>query len=262
MVGPSGHTPADLPVSLEDPALSGLFDLMDLMLRATKGSATELDAKGMIDTLVARTGEVVPAARWASLTVVRSGAVKTLTSSHPTARLVDSIQYELGSGPCLDAILDDHVYLTADVVADARWPEFGRRAHEETGLRSALAFRLVLLDESTVIAGLNLFSPEPEAFDDTSVRMGTMLATQCSLLLTAYLASDAAENLSRGLESNREIGVAMGVLMAKHNLTRAQSFDLLRMASQDSNRKLADIAAEVADTGALPLRRLRAKLGD
>ena len=54
-----------------------------------------------------------------------------------------------------------------------------------------------------------------------------------------------------------EIGVAMGVLMAKHNITRDQAFGLLRVASQDSNRRLAELAVEVADTGELPLRRLR-----
>ena len=41
--------------------------------------------------------------------------------------------------------------------------------------------------------------------------------------------------------------------MMKHKLTRQQAFDLLRVASQHSNRKLRDIAVEVADTGTLDL---------
>ena len=40
--------------------------------------------------------------------------------------------------------------------------------------------------------------------------------------------------------------------MAHHQLTRDQAFDLLRLASQRTNRKLADIAREVAETGADP----------
>ena len=54
------------------------------------------------------------------------------------------------------------------------------------------------------------------------------------------------------MKNSRDIGCAMGVLMATHKVTREQAFDLLRMASQHAHRKLADIAAEVADTGTLP----------
>lgn len=243
--------------TVEESGAIGVLDLVDLMLQASKGGEAELGTKDMIDGLVARTGEVVQDAQWSSVTVVRSGVLKTLTASDAAAERVDAIQYALGSGPCLDAILEDHVYLTGDVANDGRWPTFGRRAFEEVGLRSVLAFRLVLLDESRVIAGLNLYSSAPDAFDELAVQQGTMLATQCSLLVTAHLASDEAVNLARALESNREIGVAMGVLMARHNVTRDQAFGLLRVASQDSNRRLSELAVEVADTGELPLRRLR-----
>lgn len=54
--------------------------------------------------------------------------------------------------------------------------------------------------------------------------------------------------------ANREIGVAIGVLMHEHRLSQAQAFDVLRAASQDSNRRLADIALEVVTTGTLNIR--------
>ena len=38
--------------------------------------------------------------------------------------------------------------------------------------------------------------------------------------------------------------------MARRNLTRDQAFAILRYATQNSNRTLQDVAAEVADTGA------------
>ena len=56
---------------------------------------------------------------------------------------------------------------------------------------------------------------------------------------------------SRRLDSNREIGVALGILMSRHLITQAQAFDLLRMASQHTHRKLREIATEVAETGML-----------
>jgi hypothetical protein len=253
----SSGTVDDVDASVEDRGLDSVFDLVDLMLRATKDGDADLGAKDMIVALAARAGDLVPNARWCSVTLVRAGSPRTLTASSEAAERIDAIQYDLGSGPCVDAIVDDHVYLTGDVAADGRWPQFGPRAADEVGVRSVLAFRLVLLDESRVIAGLNLYSDVPDAFDDQAVRTGTMLATQCSLLVTAYLASDEAGNLARALETNRDIGVAIGVLMAKHDLSRDQALAALRVASQDSNRRIADLALEVAETGELPLRRLR-----
>ncbi|MCW2597788.1 MAG: hypothetical protein JWP39_3676, partial [Jatrophihabitans sp.] len=60
-------------------------------------------------------------------------------------------------------------------------------------------------------------------------------------------------NLERALASNRDIGVAIGVLMGMHRVTREQAFDLIRVASQGKHRKLADVARDVADTGSRDL---------
>jgi ANTAR domain len=51
---------------------------------------------------------------------------------------------------------------------------------------------------------------------------------------------------------SREIGTAMGVLMARNQMTQEEAFEALRGASQHLNRKLRDVAAEVVDTGVLP----------
>jgi hypothetical protein len=61
------------------------------------------------------------------------------------------------------------------------------------------------------------------------------------------------EHLELALSTNREIGIAIGILMATHKITDAQAFDLLSRVSQRSNRKLRVIALEVARTGVLEL---------
>jgi AmiR/NasT family two-component response regulator len=55
-----------------------------------------------------------------------------------------------------------------------------------------------------------------------------------------------------GLRSNREIGVAIGILMFQYGVTEQAAFDLLRVTSQHQHRKLRQIAAEVAFSGELP----------
>ena len=52
--------------------------------------------------------------------------------------------------------------------------------------------------------------------------------------------------------SNRRIGIAIGILMARAGHTDEQAFECLRDASQQHNRKLRDIAEDVIYTGAVP----------
>jgi hypothetical protein len=238
-----------------DPA--GSVDLLDLAdaMRSLADRATEADGRPALQELVRISIERVPRARWASLTILRGGHFTTEASTDDVATRADALQYELGSGPCVDAVLDESVYVTDDASCDLRWPEWGRRVHAEMGVSSVLSQRLTLLDESGAIAGLNIYSDQPDAFDDRAVGTGLVLSTHGSLLVTAMLARGRATNLLRALETNREIGVAMGILMQRHSLTREQAFDVLRVASQDSNRKLSAVASDVADTGTLAIQR-------
>jgi len=67
-------------------------------------------------------------------------------------------------------------------------------------------------------------------------------------------ADSQAANLRRALEHSRDIGAAVGVLMAFHKVPQAEAFELLRRASQDQNIKLYAVAREVLATGELPSR--------
>jgi signal transduction histidine kinase/DNA-binding response OmpR family regulator len=69
-------------------------------------------------------------------------------------------------------------------------------------------------------------------------------------------AIDAAETtvgqLRQALQTNRTIGTAIGIVMASYELDPSRAFQVLVRTSQQTNRKLHDIAAEVVRTGALP----------
>lgn len=58
-------------------------------------------------------------------------------------------------------------------------------------------------------------------------------------------------NLEVALASCRRIGAAMGVVMATRKVTEEQAFTMLRQASQDTHRKLRDVADDVLLTGTI-----------
>lgn len=93
---------------------------------------------------------------------------------------------------------------------------------------------------------------------ETQLSVDVDLTDTEQLILEMLERLDAADteaaHLRRALKHSRDIGAAIGVLMAMMKVTRDEAFELLRKASQDQNRKLHDLALEVVSNGELPGR--------
>jgi len=63
--------------------------------------------------------------------------------------------------------------------------------------------------------------------------------------------SPSASNAIYELQSSRVIGLAVGVVTAQRKISAAEAYARLRSASQNSRRRLLDIADDVALTGAV-----------
>lgn len=76
-----------------------------------------------------------------------------------------------------------------------------------------------------------------------------MFADHAAVVLSNAMSFAASEETNRqlqtALETARTIGRAQGVLMARQNCCADDAFDMLRRASQRSNRKLREIAQEI-----------------
>ena len=64
--------------------------------------------------------------------------------------------------------------------------------------------------------------------------------------------TDKVGGLEEALLSRDVIGQAKGILMERLHMTPDQAFEELRAVSQRYNRKVRDIAAEIAQTGEWP----------
>ncbi|HEU5007117.1 MAG TPA: ANTAR domain-containing protein [Jatrophihabitantaceae bacterium] len=123
-------------------------------------------------------------------------------------------------------------------LATAGEPEAGRAAELDLPLAAEL-------DDLV----LHLYADR--ALDDANQRTAQLFAAQLAAAVQTVHTRAKAANLERALATSRDIGVAMGIIMARRACTRDQAFDLLRRASRLHQRKLADIASEVAETGIL-----------
>jgi GAF domain-containing protein len=232
-------------------------DFADTLLRIYGDLGQQIaahhDVSGALGAVTEVAVRSVPGAEFASITRRRSERFETYGSTDALATQADQIQYELGSGPCIDAVDKDNVFLSGDLRSDSRWPDFGPAAFDATGINSVLSIRMVLDDEGAM-AGLNIYARPRDAFSDEAQTLGTLLATHGAVSVARAIAREKSTNLEIALTTSREIGIAMGVLMLQHKCTRDEAFDLLRIASQRTHRKLRELAAEVAETGVLEIR--------
>jgi hypothetical protein len=232
----------------EDSARQPAEELLDFARRfASEWSDRALDPKELVDF----GARVVPHAIGVGLTLVRgNGEPTTLAASNELAQLVDAIEYECGEGPCLDAIEYDDITVANDLANDDRWPKFVERSVQETPVRSMFGTRVFL--SGTDRGALNFYASEPNAFDQLDIGIGAMLSAIASIALHYAVEQKRRVNLEIALESSRVIGMAMGIVMANSLCTADQAFDALRRVSQETNRKLRDVALEVTETGVLP----------
>ncbi len=237
----------DVPAGVIDEMAELGDQLRDLVLAMSEDGSDTVKIPRVVQFAAA----AMPGAQHAAISVIqRRSEPHTIAATSELPTRVDSIQYELGEGPCVQALDTSDVLLSEDLACDGQWPRFGPRAAEEIGVRSMASYRLFITADHR--AALNFYSTESRAFDRIALGTGALFASYAALTLLDDLHRDKAENLERALVSSREIGVAMGILMARELCTQEQAFELLRVASQDTHRKLRDIATEVNRTGALP----------
>ena len=221
--------------------------LGDVMSRVARQLQEEHgDVEGTLQAITAAAVRTVPHADECGISYVigrRKIEPRAWTSDLP--RTVDSLQERLKQGPCLDAIWDQQIVRVDDVGADDRWPDFGTQA-AELGVGSMMCFQLFAAGDQ--LGALNMYSRTPAAFDDESQDIGLVFASHAAVALAG---AEHEANLRTGMGNRDVIGQAKGILMERHRLTAEQAFGVLARVSQERNRKLVDIARELADTGSV-----------
>jgi transcriptional regulator with GAF, ATPase, and Fis domain len=185
---------------------------------------------------------MVPGCDHASLMIGRDGTCSTAAVSDGVAHKIDRLERALGGGPCLDAIEEQTAQIESDLTAGGRWAVLAARAVAETPVRGVMSIGLTV--DRAKVGALNLFSDKPNAFDSTSVERAIVLAAFATVATNAAALGEDVAALRRGLVSNRAIGKAVGMLMVSNDVSADDAFDILRRTSQDTNVKLADIAAD------------------
>jgi len=222
--------------------------------QAFSGIARELSQLNGVDAVLRRIAElatVVAGCPWAAIARSTTAVPAVAATSDPAiGDRIAAMQSAAGGGPTWHAVEQGETIYVPDLAAETRWPDHMQLLLTTTPVRSILVFCLDL--GSGPLGALTLYGDRPQAFPEPVLAAATVYADHAAIALDNEQTDVRAQNLETALRSNREIGIAIGVLIERHKITDEQAFDLLRSASQRTHRKLRDIAAGLVLTGELP----------
>ena len=203
-----------------------------------------VESSEVLDAICRTAVEVIPGADHACISTLDDRQqLRTQAASDDVARLMDKLESEAQEGPCLDSIVEDSVQHDADISDGTKWPRLAELTLSRTPVRGMVGYQL--MDGLGSRAAFNVFSDTPGALTQEAADVGAVLAAFTSVALAAAERQSTADNLRRGLESNREIGKAVGLLMAAHKVDDEEAFQILRSASSRTNTKLAELAKRI-----------------
>ena len=198
------------------------------------------DLDATLTTLVTVVRDSTPGIDHAGISLAhRDGRIETRAATDEVVNALDQAQYDAGEGPCLYAMDADAVVRVEHARHEQRWPAFIAVA-AEMGLRSQLGVRLH--SDSTTFGALNLYSFSSDTLSDEVVQMGELFAAHIATVLGH---ARQIENLSAALTTRKVIGMALGLVMARHRLDEDTAFAYLTRVSASTETKLRDVAADV-----------------
>ena len=194
----------------------------------------------------------VPSAEGASVTTFPEGRPVAIASDE-WSKEFDELQYVEHEGPCLDAYRTGNAFRVRDLAEDTRWPSYVPRAVEH-GARSMIS--LPMAAEGNIIGALNLYSKTPDAFTSEAVSIAEIVAAHAGMASQVAAAlfghRDLAQQLREAMQSRAVIEQAKGIVMAQQRCTVDEAFERLTKVSQNSNRKLRDVARALVEEVSKP----------
>jgi GAF domain-containing protein len=192
--------------------------------------------------------ETVPDTDEVSVTLVDHDKAKTVVFTGQLAMHLDERQYENGRGPCLDAALTGETVVVDVFADDSLYPDFAYSARR-AGVTHSVSVGLPV--PQRVVGALNLYASTSQPLAEEIISLAQAFASYAGVAVAnAALYSHTAElanQMRAAMESRAVIEQAKGILMARHCYSADDAFKNLSRLSQNSHRKLRDIAQSIVD---------------
>lgn len=202
-----------------------------------------------LDDVASRTAARLGGVAGVAVTLELADGPLTVGASNDLAADVDSIQYEVGVGPCLYALHEGIGMYVPDLANDHRWGDYGPRAAAR-GAASCVSIPVLVDDRPAAV--LKAYASSIDGLSQSQRDLATSVAIDVAggmgLARQLSIQAHTIDDRESAMDTRRVIDLALGVLMERTQCNANQAFGLLRKQSQDSNVKLTDVARQVLAT--------------
>lgn len=183
-----------------------------------------------------------------------AGAIELSVGSDERAEKLESLQFTLGEGPCMDAFGSGGPALYPDLRARGaeRWPAYAA-AVQDLGVRAAFSFPLTVGGISLGV--LDLFNDEPVSLSEEDLARSLTYVDAAVLILLHLQAmgsslpfpgiSETQEPLESAFHGHAEIHQATGMVAVQASLSLTSALVQLRAHAYGTSRHLTDVARDV-----------------
>jgi hypothetical protein len=207
-----------------------------------------ISARGLSRSFV----EVLPVTGAAVSTLGEVMGSETVSASDTRAARLDELQFDLGEGPCWDALRSARPVAEPDLLSTDRWPAFVAAVRGDD-VCSIFAFPLAV--GTLRFGAVDLYSRTPLTLDPAQTRQAAALAGAVSRRLLKDAMADTGEgDDDRSPHSRRVIHQATGVVLAQLGITPEDAELVIQGHAFGTSRSMMDVSREIT-TGRLTFVR-------
>lgn len=176
-----------------------------------------------------------------------SAAHSTICASDDTAARLDELQFDLGEGPCWEAMRSHNPALHSHIQNEQEpmWPEFARAIQKQP---VGAMFAFPLLVSSLEIGAVDLYTSTAGALSTEEIADASTLASFAAWQVLRRVLTDTEDTSREGsIYSRREIHQATGMVTAQLDVTTEDALLLLRAHAFSRSLSVREIATEVVD---------------
>ncbi|HVM00374.1 MAG TPA: GAF and ANTAR domain-containing protein [Egibacteraceae bacterium] len=224
--------------------------LAGVLVAFARNLVGDYDIDVMLDALCREVAAALPVTAAGVMIADEGGNLRFVAASDDLVREIESLQIELGEGPCLHAYMTGEQVVEEDLEVGSRFPRFAPRA-VKAGLRGVYSFPMRLHDGDQHVGALNFYTAGPGDFGDEDREAGQILAdVATSYILNARAFEHSVRltgQLQHALDTRVVVEQAKGKLSEQLATSPSEAFERMRQHARRNRRKLHDIAREILD---------------
>ena len=215
------------------------------MIDLSSGLIADVDPIEFLTVLTSRVASVIGAAEVGIMLRDSHAQLQRVASTSERMRSLELLELQSTTGPCIECLVTGAPVVDLDIPASRqRWSEFAQAAGA-AGFSRVYAFPL--RSGTATIGAMNVFLEENRSLSHGELATAQAMANLAAAAVTQQRTTSNLTQLERALASRVVIEQAKGILAEQLRVDVTDAFKIMRHYARSANRRLTDVAGDVAN---------------